>query len=99
MADNWKSTSSEVFRLEHPNDAIEGTLVSVRDGNYFRPDGGKSKVFDIQTTAGIKSIFGSMILERMMASVKIGSAVKIVYKGTVTTRTGRAAKNYEVFTK
>jgi hypothetical protein len=99
MEDEWKSTTGDVFRFEAEGDSIEGTLAATRDGNYFRPAGGKSQVYDIKTKDGIKSVFGSMVLERQMQSVKVGDKVKIVYKGTVQTKQGRQAKNYEVFTK
>jgi len=98
MAGNWQSTSGEIFRFENTNDALEGILTQVRDGNYFRPDGSKSRVYDIKTANGkIMTVFGSMILERQMGSVKIGQEVKIIYKGTVSTKTGRKAKAFDVF--
>ena len=100
MADDWKSTTGVVHRFENANDHIEGELVQVRDGNYFRPDGGKSKIYDIKTATGsVETVFGSMILERQMGSIKIGQPVRIVYKGLVSTRSGRKAKAFEVFTK
>jgi hypothetical protein len=100
MAEEWHSTQGEVFRFEKDGDSIEGQLVQIRDGNYFRPDGSKSKVFDIKVPSGqTKTIFGTMILERMMGAVKIGQMVKVVSRGVVKTRTGRNAKQFEVFTK
>ena len=100
MAGNWQSTSGEIFRFEKENDALEGTLMQVRDGNYFRPDGSKSKVYDLKTADGkTRTIFGSMILERQMGSVKNGVEVKIVYKGQVSTKSGRKAKAFDVFTR
>jgi hypothetical protein len=99
MAEDWKNTQGTVHRFENPNDHIEGELVQVRDGNYFRPDGSKSKVYDIKTASGVETVFGSMILERLMGSIRVGQAVKIVYKGLVNTRSGRKAKAYEVYTK
>ena len=100
MADDWKPTSGEIFRFENNGDSIEGELSQIRDGNYFRPDGTKSKVYDLKTKDGkTKTIFGSMVLERQIASVKVGTQVRIVYKGLVQTKSGRNAKAFEVYTK
>jgi len=97
-SDDWKPVQGEVFKFETEGSSIEGTLSQVRDGQYMRTTGEKSKVYDIKTPEGIKSIFGTMILERQMESVNEGDRVKIVYKGEVDTKSGRKAKNYEVFT-
>ncbi len=100
MADDWKSTQGTVHRFENPNDSIDGELVQVRDGNYFRPDGSKSKIYDIKVPSGtIETVFGSMILERQMGGVKLGQPVRIVFKGLISTRSGRKAKAFEVYTK
>lgn len=100
MAGNWQSTSGEIFRFEKENDSIEGTLAQVRDGNYFRPDGTKSKVYDLKVAGGAtKTIFGTMVLERQLGSVKIGTEVKVVYLGTISTKGGRKAKNFTVYTR
>ena len=99
MSDEWKATQGEVFKFENEGDEIVGSLMQVRDGNYFRPDGEKSKVYDIKTEDGVKTIFGTMILERQMSAIQPNQEIKIVYKGTVTTKSGRQAKNFQVFTK
>lgn len=98
MSEKWKSVTSEPFYLEKEGDGIEGTLVDVRDGNFFRPDGSRSKVYEIETSDGSrKTLFGSMVLERLMKQVQIGSKVKIVYRGTIRTKSGRMAKSYDVY--
>ena len=99
MAEEWKAVQGEVFRFDSEGASIEGELQAVRDGQYFRQNGEKSKVYDIMTPSGVKSVFGTSILERQMSSVSIGSKVKIVYMGEVDTKSGRQAKNFEVFTK
>ena len=96
----WKSTTGEVVTFENQGDSIEGEFISARDGNYFRPNGGKSQVYDLRVAGGaVKTVFGTMILERQMVGIKPGSLIKIVYKGEVPTKTGRMAKSFEVFTK
>jgi len=98
MPGNWQSTSGEIFRFENEDDSLEGTLMQIRDGNYFRPDGSKSRVYDIKDNTGkVRTVFGSMILERQMGSVKIGQELKIVFKGLVSTKSGRKAKAFDVF--
>jgi hypothetical protein len=99
MAD-WKSTAGVVHQFNESGDSIEGELVAVRDGQYMRTNGTKSKIFDIRGNDGkIETVFGSMVLERQMQSVQLGTDVKIVYKGMITTKTGRQAKSFDVFTK
>jgi len=96
----WTSTTGTVHQFVKENDSIEGELVAIRDGNYFRPDGSKSKVYDLRTPSGsIETVFGSMILERQMISVKIGTKMKIIFKGLIPTRSGRQAKSFEVLTQ
>ena len=80
---DWQSTQGIIHRFEKAGDSLEGELVQVRDGQYFRPDGAKSKVYDIKTeSGGVETCFGTMILERLMGSVKIGQQVKIVFKSS-----------------
>jgi hypothetical protein len=96
----WKSTSGAVHQFNETGDSIEGELVAIRDGQYMRTNGNHSKIYDIRNSDGkIETVFGSMVLERQMESVKLGTDVKIVYKGLITTKTGRSAKSFDVFTK
>ncbi len=99
MPEDWKKVRGDIVRFETVGDSIEGELVNVRDGNYFRPDGSKSKIYDIMTPEGTKTVWGSPVLERQMAAVKLGSKVKIVYKGRIKTKSGREAKDFDVFVK
>lgn len=99
MADEWKPVQGDVFQFDSEGSSIQGTLQKVRDGQYFRTNGEKSKVYDIMTSDGVKTIFGTAILERQMASVNEGDKVKVVYKGEVDTKSGRKAKDFDVFTK
>lgn len=98
--DEWKPMQGERIRFEAVGDSVEGELVAIRDGNYFRQDGGKSKVYDIKAENGsIKTVFGTMVMERQLSSVKLGTQIKIVYKGDIATKSGRQAKSYDIFTK
>lgn len=96
--DKWMSTEGDVQRFEKDGDSVEGKLVAIRDGSYYRPDGGKSRIYDIETKEGVKTIFGTMILERNMSTVEVGSEVKIIYHGLVNTKRGTQAKKFEVLT-
>jgi len=96
--DKWMSTEGDVFRFEKDGDSLEGKLVAIRDGSYYRPDGGKSRIYDIETKEGVKTIFGTMVLERNMASVEVGSEVKVIFKGLVNTKRGTQAKMFTVMT-
>jgi hypothetical protein len=100
MPEDWMSVTSKVFRFEKPGDLLIGEIVSVRDGNYFRPNGTRSKIYDIRGEDGTTyTVFGSSILDRILSTFKVGDKVKIVYKGMTTTKQGRQVKDFEVFMK
>lgn len=99
MVDDWVKVRGDIKRFEIKGDSIEGELVNVRDGIYFRQDGSKSKVYEILTEEGVKTVFGSPVLERQMATVRVGDNIRIVYKGKLKTKTGREANDFDVFLK
>lgn len=99
MSGEWKSTQSDVFNFENEGDTIEGKLVNIRDGNYLRQNGEKSKVYDLETSEGTKTVFGTSVIERAMGAVAIGQQVKITYQGTTQTKNGRPVKLFDVFYK
>lgn len=41
----------------------------------------KSKLYSIETSDGVKNVWGSAILDSRMALVKVGDKIKITYKG------------------
>jgi hypothetical protein len=85
-----------IFNFEKENETLEGKLVDVRadQGKY------KSVVYDIEKADGeLVSLFGATVLDGRMKRVKIGDYVKILFKGTVKSKTGREYADFQVFTR
>lgn len=92
--EDWKEIEGgNVFVFQQLGDAIEGVIVARRDGQF------NNKIYDLQTKDGIKTIFGTAILDDRLAKVKDNQPVRIQYAGEVKTGTGRTAKNFKVWTK
>ena len=65
----WKPTVN--------GDSVEGTLCQVQE-NIGKND---SMLYNLETAEGIKSVWGSAILNSRMALVKVGDKIRITYKG------------------
>lgn len=90
----WKEIEGgNVFAFTQMGDTIEGVIVSRREGQF------NNQVYDIETKEGIKTIFGTAILDDRLSRVKDNEPVKIEFVGDVKTGTGRMAKNFKVWTK
>ena len=63
---------------------IEGILL------FSQADVGvnKSMIYNIETEEGIKSVWGSVILDSKMALVKVGEKIKITYLGKAKEKKG-----------
>lgn len=96
MSEEWnKVEPGNVWKEEKEGDSIWGTLKNIREGNY------DNKVYDIETEEGLRTVFGSVVLDDRMAAVKMNQDVKIVFTGTSPSKVpGRnPTKLYDVFTK
>lgn len=83
-----------VFSFQQVGDTIEGVLVAKRQGKMY-----DTGVYDIQTKEGIRTVFGTAILDTRMERVEENHPIKIEFVGEVKTGTGRLAKNFKVYTK
>lgn len=71
----------EVFRFEKPGDSIQGKLLEKKDFEAkFKGRTIKNSVYRIQTKEGIKSIFGSAILNNILPDY-IGKEIVLIYQG------------------
>jgi len=96
MQEDWKKVEpGNVWKEENEGDSIEGTLKNIREGNY------ENKVYDIETEEGLRTVFGSVVLDDRMAQVELGQKIKIVFTGTSPSKVpGRnPTKLYDVFVK
>ena len=90
----WKEVESgNLFVFQQVGDTIEGVLVAKRQSSKY-----ETGAYDIQTKEGLRTIFGTAILDTRLQKVEVNAPVKIEYVGELKTGTGRLAKNFKVFT-
>ena len=74
-----------VWTYQNDGYFIEGILVSKQD----QVGANKSWIYTIETPEGVKSVWGSAILDSVMISVKTGVQIKITYKGLGEAKGGK----------
>jgi len=81
------------WTYEKDGDFIEGVLVQKQE--KIGPN--QSMLYSIENPEGVKSVWGSAILDQRMAFVKVGEKIKITYKGLAEPTPGKkAAKIFKV---
>lgn len=73
----FQEINPSIWTYEKDGDLIEGYLVRVQEDVGEN----KSKLYTIDTGNGFKSIWGSAILDERMVVVKVGSKIRITFKG------------------
>ncbi len=73
----YKEINPTDWKPQNDGDFIEGVLVQVKEN----VGSNKSMVYSIENPEGARNVWGSAILDPRMAFVKVGSKVKITYKG------------------
>lgn len=73
----YQEIDPQIWEYDFEGDFIEGILVRVQ------PDVGvnKSMLYSIETSEGVKNVWGATILDSRMALVNVGDKIKITYKG------------------
>ena len=90
VTDNWD------YKKEGAGSEIVGKLTNIKDD--VGPNG--SKVYEIRTKDGVKSFWGSVILDARLQNISIGGEVRIVYKGSeISDKSGRPYHNFDVFNR
>lgn len=81
----YEEINPTVWKYENEDDFIEGVVINKED------DVGENKswLYSLETSEGVKSVWGSAILDSRMAFVKIGDKVKITYRGLGEAKAGR----------
>lgn len=81
------------WKPEKEEDFIEGILVNSQKDIGVN----KSMLYSIEASEGVKNVWGSAILDSRMSLVKLGSKIKITYKGLAEAKTGKKpAKIFKV---
>lgn len=82
----YQEINPTTWKPENEGDFIEGVLVTSED-NVGKNN---SWVYNIETPEGVKSVWGSAVLDMRMTFVKIGDKVKITFKGLGEAKPGRS---------
>lgn len=89
----YEEVNPTVFKFEKIGDFIEGTLVRTQSDIGVN----SSMLYSLETTQGIKNVWGSKVLDERMGLVKVGDKVKITFKGLSEAKKGKnAAKIFKV---
>jgi hypothetical protein len=89
-----KLEDGSLFRFESIGDVFEGKFLSVGDSTKYP----KMKIYEFEDADGEPiRILGSSVLDRLMARVKLGQHVKIVYADEKDTTKGNPMKLFDVY--
>ena len=81
----YQEIDPQIWEYDFEGDFIEGRLVRSQEDVGVN----KSMLYSIETPEGVKSVWGSAILDSKMALVKIGDKIKITYKGLAEAKSGK----------
>jgi hypothetical protein len=92
----WNKVESEIFTFSKVGDSIEGVYERKETAGAF-----ENFAYKIKTDDGLRTVFGTVVLNDRMGSVPMGSTVKIVFVGTSKAKTVGFSdtKMFEVFYK
>lgn len=96
MAPAWNGKDPETGKVSiKKGDIIEGIYLGMEIG--VGPN--NSKMYNVRTSDGVKSVWGSTILDSRMKNVKEGEELKIEYLGLFPSEKvkGRSYHKYDVF--
>lgn len=89
----YKEIDPSMWKPENDGDFVEGILVKKEEGVGEN----KSMLYNLETSEGLKTVWGSAILDSRMTFVKVGAKVKITFKGLAEKTTGKnPAKIFKV---
>jgi len=83
----YKEIDPSIWSYEKDGDFVEGILLK-KESEIGE---NKSWMYYIETSTGLKNVWGSTILDSRMAFVKVGSKLKITYNGLGEAKAGRNA--------
>lgn len=89
----WKDVAGDIWRPENKGDSVEGTLMNRRPGRY------EWNNYTIDTGKGVKTVFGSAVLENRMTAIKDGQDVKIIFEGMQKNTRGQDMRMYRVMSR
>jgi len=81
----YKEIDPDFWKYQKDGDFVEGVLIRKEEDVGEN----KSKMYSIETSEGITNVWGSVVLDSRMALAKVGSKIKITYKGLGEAKSGR----------
>lgn len=73
----YEEINPTIWNYKEDGDFIEGVLVRAQENIGAN----ESMLYSIETSDGVKNVWGSALLDSRMALVKVGDKIKITYKG------------------
>ena len=92
--EKWEEVSAEVWKPVNPGDE----LVGIFKGRESNPKYGNWN-YTMKTDKGLRTVFGTTVLDRFMLDCDDGDTVKIVFHGTRSMDNGHSVKLFKVFKK
>ena len=92
---NFNSVEPGIWKSENEGDYIFGVLINSEPKDDANDTSAK---YFIETTTGMMMVWGSAVLDDRMKLVKIGTPVRITYKGKKQNQKGRDFKVFSVET-
>lgn len=84
----YQEINPSEWTYEKDGDLIEGVLVKVQDNVGVN----SSTLYSLETPSeGVKSVWGSAVLDARMSLVQLGDKVRITYKGKGEAKAGKNA--------
>ncbi|MFH1802809.1 MAG: hypothetical protein ABH864_05180 [archaeon] len=81
----YQEINPTVWTYPNEGDFIEGVLI--REQENIGPN--KSMLYNVETSEGVKSVWGAQILDEKMALIKLGDKIKITYEGLGESKGGK----------
>lgn len=91
----WEDVEPEVWKPENEGDEIEGVLINKETEVGVN----ESNLYQLETKEGIKSVWGSTVLDQRMKLVNIGDHLKIIYKGMTLNQRKQNTKIFKIARK
>ena len=89
----YQEVNPSFWKYEKDGDFVEGILVRVQHDVGVN----ESNLYTVETSEGMKSVWGSTILDEKMALVHEGDKVKLTFKGLTEASKGKKpAKIFKV---
>jgi hypothetical protein len=88
------SAQGSFWKPEQIGDSIEGYLMDVQHNQGVQK---KSTVYTLRTATGETNVWGCYIIDNALASVKLGTKIKVVYGGKGKTKKGTPLNIYDVY--